>query len=82
MYLGLYLGLCSILVIAGSGGVYMCSYCSCYGCYSYYSYCGVAGAAIKVVSNTAIGTTSGTVIGIANGISKAASRISRGFYGA
>ena len=69
LYLGPCLGPYSILVTAGSGSVCVCSYCSCYGYY------GVIGAAIKVTSNTAIGTTCSTAIKIASGISKAANRI-------
>ena len=64
----------SILVTAGSGSVYMYSCCS---CYSYYR---VAGAVIGVAGGTAIGTTYNAAVGIASGISGAASRISRGFY--
>ena len=76
LYLGFYLGLYSILVTAGSGGIYICS------CYSYYGCYRVAGAAIKVASNTVIRTTCSIAVGIASGISGAASRISRGSYGA
>ena len=65
LYLGPYLGLYSILVTAGLGGV--CIY-SCY--YSYYR---VAGAAIKVTSNIAIRTTCSIAV-------KIASRISKAFY--
>ena len=74
LYLGLCLGPYSILVTASSGGVYMYSYCSDCGCYR------VAGAAIKVASSTAIGTTYGTAVKIASGIGRAASEISRAFY--
>ena len=74
LYLGLYLGPYSILITAGSGGVYIYSYCSCYSC------CGVTKAAIKVASSTAIRTTYSTAVGIASGISKTANRISRGSY--
>ena len=73
LYLGPCLGIYSILVIASSGGVYMyscCGYCSCYR---------VAGAAIKVTSSTAIGTTCSTVVKIAGGIGGAASRIGMSF---
>ena len=73
LYLGPYLGPYSILVTAGSGGVYIYSYCGCCGCYR------VAGAAIKVTSSTAIGTTYSTAVRIAGGISKTASRISGGY---
>ena len=47
LYLGLCLGSRSILVIASSGGVCVCSCCSCCGCY------GVAGAAIEVTGGAA-----------------------------
>ena len=60
LYLGLCLGPCSILVMAGSGGVYV--YSCCCGCYR------VAGAAIGVASSVAIGTTCGAAVGIAGGI--------------
>ena len=63
----LYLGLClspySILVTAGSGGVCVYSCCSCCGCYK------VAGAAIKIASGAAIGTTYSIAVKIAGGIS-------------
>ena len=74
LYLGSYLGLYFILVTAGLGGVYIYSCCSCYSC------CGVAGAAIKVAGGIAIRTTYSIAVGIASGISGAASRISRGSY--
>ena len=74
LYLGLCLGFYSILVTAGSGGVYIYSYCSYYGCYR------VAGAAIKVASSTAIRTTYSTAIKIASRIGGAASRIGGGSY--
>ena len=74
LYLGLYLGPYFILVIAGSGGVYIYSCCSCCNCY------GVVGAAIKVTSSTAIGTTYSTAVKIASGISRIASGISKAFY--
>ena len=77
MYLGPYLGLCSILVTAGSSGVCVCSCCSCCGCYSCCGCCRVAGAAIEVASSAAIGTTCGTAVGIASGI---ASGIGGAFY--
>ena len=81
LYLGPCLGLYSILVMAGSGGVYIYSCCSYCGC------CGVAEAAIKiaggvaigVVSGAAIRTTNSAAVGIASGIGGAASRISGGF---
>ena len=85
LYLGHYLGLClgpySILGTAGSGGVYICSCFSCYSCYR------VAGAAIKVASSAVIGTTCGTAVKIASGISGAFYRAScrasyRASYGA
>ena len=69
LYLGLCLGLYSILVTASLGGVYMCSYCSCCGC------CGVAGAAIEVAGGAVIRITCSTAVRIAGGISRA-------FYGA
>ena len=62
VYLGLYLGLCSTLVTAGSGGVCVCSCCGCCDC------CAVAGAAIGVAGGAAIGTTCGAAVGIAGGI--------------
>ena len=73
LYLGLYLGSCSILVTASSGGVCVCSCCSCYGCYR------VAGAAIGVTSGTAIRTTYSTAVGIAGGIGGVASGIGMSF---
>ena len=72
LYLGLCLGPYSILVTASSGGV--CNCCSCYGC------CKVAGAAIKVTSGTAIGTTYSTAVKIAGGIGRTASGIGGGSY--
>ena len=60
LYLSSYLGLYSILVTASLGGSYY-SYCGCYG---------VAGAAIKIASGTAIGTTYSTAVEIAGGINK------------
>ena len=63
LYLSPCLGPYSILVTAGSGGVYI------YSCCSYCSYYRVAGAAIKVASNAAIGTTYSTAVKIASGIS-------------
>ena len=69
LYLGPCLGPYSILITAGSGGVYIYSY------YSYYSCCGVAGAAIKITSSTAIGTTYNTAVGIASKIGGTASGI-------
>ena len=76
----LYLGPCSTLGPAGSGGVCVCSCFSCCGC------CGVAGAAIGVAGNTAIGTICGAAVGIASGISRAAGGIGGAFcrasYGA
>ena len=74
LYLSPYLGPYSILVTAGSGGVYIYSCCSCCGCYR------VAKAAIKVVSGIAIRTTYSTAIKIAGGIGGAASRISKSSY--
>ena len=68
----LYLGPCSILVTAGSGGVCVCSCCSCCGC------CGVAGAAIGVTGGAAIGTTCGAAVRIASGIGRAAGGIGGG----
>ena len=62
VYLGPCLGPYFILGTAGSGNIYMCSCCSCYGCY------GVVGAAIRLASNTAIGTTCSTAVRIASGI--------------
>ena len=70
LYLGPCLGPYSILVTAGSGGVYVYSCCSCYGC------CGVAGAAIGVASSAVIRTTCGAAVGIVSRISRAASGIS------
>ena len=64
LYLSPYLGPCFILVTAGSGGIYI------YSCYSYYGCCGVAKIAIKVTYNIVIGTTSNTVVKIANRINK------------
>ena len=82
LYLSLCLGPYSILVIAGSGGVYIYSYCSYYSCYNYYSYYRVAGAAIKVTNSTAIGTTYSTAVKIASGISRAFYKTSyKHFYG-
>ena len=76
LYLGLYLGPYSILITAGSGGVYIYSYCSCCGCYR------VARAAIRVANSTAIRVATGTVIGITSGTTVGiANRISRGSYG-
>ena len=73
LYLGPCLGPYSILVTASSGGVYIYNcYIRC-GCYR------VAGAAIKVASSTAIGTTYSTAVKIAGGISGASYRA---FYGA
>ena len=74
MYLGFYLGLCFILVIAGLGGVYIYSCCGCCNC------CRVAGAAIKVTGGAAIGITYSTAVKIAGGISGTANGISRAFY--
>jgi hypothetical protein len=71
LYLGLYLGLYSILVIASSGSICVyscCSYCSCYG---------VARAVIGVASGAVIGITCSTAVGIASGIGGAASGIGR-----
>ena len=62
LYLSPYLGLCSILVMASSGDIYICSCCSCYSCYR------VAGAVIRVASSTAIGITYSTAVKIASGI--------------
>ena len=73
LYLGLCLGLYFILVMAGLGGVYIYSCCSCCSCYR------VVGVVIKVTSSAAIEITCSTAVGIAGGISKIASRISRGF---
>ena len=73
LYLGSYLGSYSILVTAGSGGVYI------YSCCSYYSCCRVAGAAIKVTGGAAIGTTYSTTVRIASGIGGAASEIKMSF---
>ena len=70
----LYLGPYSILVTAGLGGVYISSCCGCCGCYR------VAGAAIKVTSNTAIGITCSTAVEIAGGISKAFCRASCKYF--
>ena len=75
LYLGLCLGPYSILVTAGSGGIYIYSCCSCYSC------CRVAGAAIKVASSTAIRTTYSAAVEIASRIGGAASRIGRGSCG-
>ena len=69
LYLRFCLGPYSILVTAGSGGVYIYSCCSYYSCYR------VAGAAIRVTSSTAIGTTCSTAVKIAGGIGGAASGI-------
>ena len=74
LYLGPCLGPYSILVTAGSGGVYIYSCCSCYGCYR------VAGTAIGVAGGAAIGTTYSTAVGIASGIGGAASGIGGGSY--
>ena len=74
MYLCPCLSPYSILVIAGLGGVCI------YSCYSYCDCCRVAGAAIKVTSGIAIGTTYGAAVGIAGGISGTASRIGEAFY--
>ena len=74
LYLGPYLGPYSILVTAGSGGVYIYSCCSYCGCYR------VAGAAIKVAGGTTIRITYSIVVGIASGIGEAASGIGRGSY--
>ena len=77
LYLGPYLGLYFILVIGGSGGVYMCS------CYSCCSYCGVAGAEIGVTGGAAIKTTCGTAVRIASGIGGAfCGAFCGAFYGA
>ena len=75
LYLGPYLGLCSILGTAGLGSICIHSYCSCCGYYSWGlgGVAGVAGAAIRVAGGAAIRTTSSTAIGIAGGISRAAS---------
>ena len=72
MYLGPCLSPYSILVIAGSGGVYIYSHCGCCGCYR------VVGAAIRVASGAAIKTTCSAAVGIAGGISKAFYRTSCG----
>ena len=64
LYLSPCLGPCSILVTAGSGGVYIYSYCSYCGC------CRVAGAAIKIASGIVIGTTCSIAVKIASRISK------------
>ena len=69
LYLGSCLGLCFILVTAGSGGVYICSCCGYCGCY------GVAGAAIKVIGGAAIRTTYSATVRIASGIGGAAGEI-------
>ena len=74
LYLGPCLGLCSILVTAGSGGVCVYNYCSYYSCYR------VAGAVIEVASSIAIRTTYSAAVKIASKIGGAANRISRGFY--
>ena len=75
LYLGPCPGLYSILVTAGSGGVYI------YNCCSYYSCCRVADAAIRVAGGAVIGTTYSAAVGIAGGISGAVYRGScRGFY--
>ena len=60
--------------MAGLGGIYIYS---CYSCYSYYR---VAGAAIKVASNTAIGTTCSIAVEIAGGISGGSYRRCCGYY--
>ena len=60
--------------MAGLGSIYIYSCCSCYDCYR------VAKAVIKVASSVAIGTTYNIVVGIANRISRIASKISKGFY--
>ena len=75
MYLGPYLGFYSILVIASSGGVCMCSCCG------YCDYYRVVGAAIKVTSGAAIGITYSTAVRITGKISGIANRISEAFYG-
>ena len=74
LYLGPHLGLCSVLVTAGSGGVYIYSCCSCYSC------CGVAGAVIRVASGTVIGITCSTAVGIAGRIGGAFYRASCGAF--
>ena len=74
LYLGPYLGPCSILVTASSGGVCIYSCCSYCGC------CGVAGAAIGVAGGAAIGTTSGTVVKIAGGIGGGSYGYCCGYY--
>ena len=58
--------------MASSGGVYIYSYCI------HYSYYRVAGAAIRVASGTAIGTTYSTAVGIASEISGASYKTSCG----
>ena len=63
LYLGPCLGPYSILVTAGSGSVYIYNCCSCCSC------CRVTGAAIRVASNIAIGTTCSTAVRTASGIS-------------
>ena len=72
LYLSPCLGPYSILVTVGSGGVCIYSCCSYYSCY------GVAGAAIKVASGAAIGTTYSAAVGITSGIGRTASGISGG----
>ena len=72
LYLGLCLGLCSILVTASSGGVYV------YSCCVHYSCCGVAEAVIGVAGGAAIRTTCGAAVEIASGIGRASCRASYG----
>ena len=74
MYLGLCLGLYSILVIAGSGSVCMCSCCSCCSC------CKIVGVAIGVTGSTAIGITCNTAVKIAGGISGGSCKYCYGYY--
>ena len=75
LYLGPYLGPCSILVTASLSSVYIYSCCSCCGC------CRVVGAAIKVTGGAVIGTTYSVAVGIASKIGGVAGGISGGSCG-
>jgi hypothetical protein len=76
LYLGPYLGPCSLLVTASPGSVCVCSCCSCCGCYR------VAGAVIRVAGGAAIGITCGAAVGIASRIGGVAGRIGGASCGA